>query len=167
MISYTTTTEIQQPIEQVYALLSDETKVKLWLKGLAKLETISGKPGQVGFQGKYTFIENNRTVIFHEEITAVEPGRSFSTHMQSDGLSMEGHTALEDLGGSTRLTVQQKVRAKSFFMKLMIPFLKGMMRKRQAEDFRRFKQFVEGGLGAIESHAIKGGAIPWVDQGEG
>lgn len=166
MISYTTTTEIKASVEQVYALLSDDTKVSLWLKGLVQLERISGSPGQVGFQGKYTFVENNRTVIFYEEITAVEPGRSFSTQMQSNGLTMEGHTTLADLGGSTRLRVQQKVKGKTFFMKLMIPFLKGMMRKRQAEDFRRFKQLVEGGLEALESHAIKGGAIPWVDHPE-
>ena len=164
MISYSTTTEIKASVEQVYALLSDETKVNLWLKGLAKLETVNGTPGQVGFQGKYTFVENNRTVIFYEEITAVEPGRSFSTRMQSDGLTMEGHTTLEGLGGSTRLTVRQSVKGKSFFMKLMMPFLKGMMRKRQEEDFRRFKQFVEGGIQALDTNAIKGGAIPWVDQ---
>lgn len=163
MISYITTTTIQQPIEQVYALLSDESKVNLWLKGLQKIETISGTPGEAGFKGKYTFMENNRTVIFHEEITAVEPGRSFSARMQSDDLIMEGHTQLEDLGGSTRLTVHQKVKGKSFFMKLMMPFLKGMMRKRQAEDFYRFKQLAEGGLEALNTKAVKGGAIPWVD----
>ncbi len=167
MISYTTTTEIEKPIDQVYALLSDETKVNLWIKGLVKLETINGIPGQVGFQGKYTFYENNRTVIFYEEITAVEPGRSFSAQMDSDGLTMEGHTLLEDLGGSTRLGVQQKVKGKSLFMKLMLPFLKGMMRKRQEEDFIRFKQLAEGGLEVPQTKAIKGGAIPWVDQSGG
>lgn len=167
MISYTTTTTIQQPIKQVYALLLDESKVNLWLKGLQKIETISGTPGEAGFKGKYTFVENNRTVIFHEEITEVDPGQSFSSIMHSDGLIMEGHTKLEDLSGSTRLIVHQNVRGKTFFMKLMMPFLKGMMRKRQAEDFYRFKQLVEDGSHSLNTQAVKGGAIPWIDLDQG
>lgn len=154
MISYTTSTLIQRPIVNVYALLSDDKKVPLWLKGLQQIETISGRPGQKGFKAKYTFVENNRAVIFHEEITAAEPGRSFSAILQSDSLVLVGYTTLEDLNGQTRLVAQQNVRAKSFIMKLLLPFLKGMMRKRQQEDFFRFKQLAEGKFEAANTRAI-------------
>jgi|GEM_PF-977586 len=154
MISYTTTTLIQQPISKVYALLCDDTQVPLWLKGLQQIETISGKPGQKGFKAKYTFVENNRTIIFYEEITAAESGQSFSATLQSDSLVLEGHTRLEDFNGQTRLVAQQKVRAKSFIMKLLLPFLKSMMRKRQQEDFFRFKQLAEGNLQTADTEVL-------------
>lgn len=144
MITYTTKTLIQRPAAEVYALLSDDTQVTRWLKGLQKLETLAGTPGQKGFKGKYTFVENKRSIIFQEEITAADPGRSFRATLESDSLILEGFTKLEEQGDSTHLIATQQVRAKSFMMKLMLPLLKGMMRKRQAEDFQRFKQLAEG-----------------------
>lgn len=144
MITYETKTSIEKPLKEVYEAISDPTRVKHWLQGLEKLEPISGTPMQVGFKSKYTFVENGRTAIFHEEMTAVSPYESFTYILESDSLTMEGHTQMGHKNGKTKLTVSNKVKGKTLGMKIMMPFLKGMMRKRQIQDFARFKAMLEG-----------------------
>ncbi len=145
MITYQTTTLIERPIEEVYEAISDSSKVKQWLQGLEKIEPISGTPMQAGYKSKYTFIENGRTAIFHEEMTAVSPYKSFTYILANDSLTIEGHTQMDHKNGKTELTVSNKVKGKTWGMKIMMPFLKGMMRKRQMQDFARFKAMVEAG----------------------
>lgn len=143
MVTYKTTTSIEKPLKEVYEAISDSSKVKQWLQGLEKIEPISGTPMQAGYKSKYTFIENGRTAIFHEEMTAVSPYESFTYILESDALTMEGHTEMRHKNGKTELTVSNKVKGKTLGMKIMMPFLKGMMRKRQMQDFARFKAMLE------------------------
>lgn len=144
MLSYQTKTFVNRPVKEVYADIMNIDKVPLWLTGLQKLEPISGTPGEVGFKSRYTFVENGRTAVFEEVITAVEPRQFFSFLLESKEFQIEVTTQLEAQGQGTQIIVSNKVKAKSLMMKLMSPFLKGMMKKRQQEDFARFKALVEG-----------------------
>ena len=162
-MTYKTTTKINKPLKEVYEAISNPDLVPKWLGGLQKLETISGIPGQEGYKSKYTFVENGRTAIFHEELVKVEPYDHFTFVLTGNGLVMEGHTTLSSEGSNTILECTTKVQAQSFGMRIMLLFAKGMMSKRQKQDFGRFKTMLEGGLDSVQTNSIKGGAIPWVD----
>ncbi len=142
-LTYQTTTQINKPLEEVYDAIANYKKAPLWLSSLKKVEPLSGIPGEAGFKSRYTFVENGRVAIFDEEVTKVVPYQFFEHYMESKDVILEGHTQFNAVNGGTQIVVSNQVKAKSFWMKLMFPFLKGMMKKRQEQDFKNLKELVE------------------------
>lgn len=57
-ISYSSEIIVNKPIAEAWAVMSDEAKTTEWLKGITKIEHISGQKGTVGAITKYTYLEN-------------------------------------------------------------------------------------------------------------
>ena len=102
-------------------------------------------PGKAGFKASYIFEERGREVIFQEVVTAVEPYRSFQQKMEGGGVFTEGEVYLQEQQGNTRILMKNKVWGKSWFMKLFLPLMKGMMKRRQRNDLENLKKLVEEG----------------------
>lgn len=144
MVVYNTQIEIDRPVKDVYAVMSNIDKASQWITGLKKVEPLSGTPGQVGFESKYTFEERGKEVVFYEKILEVVPESHFSFHLRSDGIDMETKTVLKAQDGGTIVQMNNKVKANGLIMKLALPLMKGVMKKRQNQDLQQLKQLVEG-----------------------
>lgn len=143
MISYQVKIAINQSTEKIFAAISDYQSTHKWITGLQKIEPLSGTPGESGFKSKYTFEENGRTVIFHEEVLQVKPNESMQYRMESDSIVLNSEIYFKNISGRTEILMLNQAKGKTFFMKLMLPLFKGMMRKRHEQDFAKFKALVE------------------------
>ena len=143
MTQYETKITIDRPADQVYALITDPNKATRWITGLQKIERLSGTPGDVGYQSKYTYLENGRTVVFFEKVTRITPGESFCFDIGSDDLELNVETQLKRLGHQTHVHMKNRIKGKSLKMKIMLPLLKGVMRRRQMKDLQNLKEILE------------------------
>ena len=65
--------------------------------------------------------------------------------MEGGGVFTEGEVYLQEQQGNTRILMKNKVCGKSWFMKLFLPLMKGMMKRRQRNDLENLKKLVEEG----------------------
>lgn len=144
MVVYDTQIEIARPVKEVYAVISNPEKATEWITGLKKIEAISGTPGQVGAESKYTFEERGKEVVFYEKMLEVQPESHFSFHLTSDAVDMESKTVLKSNGDRTIVQMHNKVNGNNLMTKLALPLMKGVMKKRQMQDLQQLKHLVEG-----------------------
>ena len=144
MVTYQTSIRIQRPAPAVFAVMNDLDRVPQWLTGLKKVEALAGKPGQAGFRSRYTFEENGREVIFHEEVTEVRPPEYIAQRLESDSLQMESHIRIIAQGDDAEIRIVNQVRGKTLAMRLMLPLFRGVMRRRQEGDLGKLKRLAEG-----------------------
>ncbi|MCO6477540.1 MAG: SRPBCC family protein [Phaeodactylibacter sp.] len=130
-------------MKETYDVIADYEKAPQWITGLKKVEPLEGTPGKAGFVANYIFEERGRKVIFHEEVTVVEPYNFFQQKMEGGGLATEGKVHFQEQQGDTRILMKNKVWGKSLLMKLFLPLMKGMMKRRQMNDLQNLKLLVE------------------------
>jgi len=141
MLSYEV--EIGRPVAEVYRQFADPDNLPRWIAGLQKLETISGTPGEVGSVTRHTYLEKGRIVELVETVTAIEPEKHFGGHLEGQGVSVNIFVDFVDKGERTLMRFRSDFRSQGLMMRLMLPFMKGAVRKRQEGDLRRFKELVE------------------------
>ena len=137
--------EIDRPLKDVYRAFNDPENLPRWLTGLQKTVQISGAPGEVGSVSKQIYLERGRTVEMIETITAMEPERFFAGTLEGPGMKGELRVDFIDKGESTAVRFSSNIQGCSFLMRLMMPFMKGAIRKRQMGDLETFKEMVEAG----------------------
>ena len=134
---------ITRPVSEVFAAFNDLDRLPQWLTGLARVETISGTPGEAGYEANYIFEERGKEVPFHEVVTHMHQNESFTYVIQNHLLTMENTTRLEAQGDHTHVQTISQVKGKSFMIRLMMPLIKGSMRKRAQGDYEKFKAMLE------------------------
>ena len=137
--------EIRKPLSEVYAAFNNPENLPRWLTGLQRTEVISGTPGQVGCKTRQIYLERGKTVELIETITAHEPEKHMSGELAGPGMKMSMQVDFVDRGDRTLLKVRSAFRDKSLMLRLMMPFFKGSIAKRQTGDLRRFTEMVEAG----------------------
>lgn len=142
-VSYQTKIAIDQDVDTVFAFFNDLEKTPLWISGLKKIEALSGVPGATGFRSRYYFEEGGRTTEFTEEVLEVKEKERFIFKLDSRDLTSLTTTRLTPVANGAEITMDNVVSGKSFLMKMMLPWVKGQMLKRQTADLQRLKGLVE------------------------
>lgn len=142
-ISYQTSVRIGKPAADVYRFLADYANAPRWLAGLTDVQVTGGTPGTKGSTARYTFVENGRTAVFDEEVLAVEPGKFMEFRLKSHDLTLQTRCELLQEGSATVVSMHNGVTPLSFIVRAFLPFMKGMMYKRQAADLARLKELLE------------------------
>lgn len=137
--------EVDKPLSEVYAAFNNSENMPRWLTGLQRTEQISGEPGQVGSVSKQIYLERGRIVEMIETITAHEAERFFEGNLEGPGVSGQLRVDFIDRGDRTGVRFASNVQGAGFLTRLMMPFMKGTIRKRQVGDLERFKELVEAG----------------------
>jgi uncharacterized membrane protein len=137
--------EIDRPLSEVYAAFNDPDNLPRWITGLQRTEPISGTPGQVGARTRQIYLERGRTVELIEVITAHEPMKRFAGEIEGQGVNCAIRVEFVDRGRSTLVVASCDVTSRSFMLGLMLPLVKRSIRKRQSDDFERFKRLLEAG----------------------
>lgn len=140
--TYSSSIEIDAPIELVFEKFSDTNTMPKWVSGINKLELVSGKATQVGSTWKATSPESSEhSVIF--TLTAFQQPELFAYHLKSEKQQMFSTTSFRSVNGKTRLTVNNKIRANSLLWKSMLYLARDAMRDRNIYDLSKLKLLCE------------------------
>jgi len=137
--------EIDRPLKDVYAAFNNPANMPRWLEGLQRTEQISGTPGQVGSKMKQIYLERGRIVEMVETMTAHEPMKYMSGNLEAPGMNCAIHIEFVDKGTTSVVVARTEMQSRGLMMRLMLPFIRGTVRKRQSGDLHRFKTKLEAG----------------------
>ena len=123
MTSLKLTININQPAEVVDQAFMDPANAVHWTADLERFEVVKGKPGGIG--------------------ESCEPGRRYVSRVSGEGMIIHVETVLSPSANGTEVTMLWSGTSESFFARLLLPFLRGMIKRRARADLEKFKSLVE------------------------
>lgn len=144
-MKYTCKIEINLPREKVVDLFDKTENLSKWQKGLQSFEHLSREPGKTGAKSKMVFDMGNRKMELIETIIHNNLPIEFHSTYDGKGVCNLQKNYFEVVSDSVT-----KWRSESEFtfkgiLKIVLPFMKGMFKKRSMTYLENFKRFAETG----------------------
>ncbi len=142
-MKYTCKIEINRPIEQVIERFDSIDNMYKWMKGLQKIEPISGIQGEVGAKMKLTFQMGKRSMEMIETITVKDLPNEFSGTYDAQGVHniVKNYFKVID-NDRTLYYTEQEFQFKGF-MKIIGLLFPGAFKRQSMKYLEDFKEFVE------------------------
>ena len=147
------TITINQPPEKVWDLFMDPNNLKHWLTGFVSVTHLKGQPGEAGSSSSLKFMERGKEMEVIETVLQVKPPQQYTIKMEHKAFENETDVRLISFGNRTEMIQTVQFFPKQFLMKLMMPLIKGAMKKRMENELIRFKNFVE--TKSLQQHETK------------
>ena len=137
------TITINKPVEKVWELFMNPDNLKHWLTGFISAEHISGNVGQTGSMSKLKFMERGKLMEVTETVLVSTPNQQYSFEMEHKSFQAKTEIRLVSLGNRTEFIQMVEFFPKGFMMKIMMPMIKGVMKKQMANELLSLKNFIE------------------------
>ena len=137
------TITINKPVEKVWELFMNPDNLKHWLTGFISAEHISGNVGQAGSMSNLKFKERGKLMEVTETVLVSIPNQQYSFEMEHKSFEAKTEIRLVSLGNRTEFIQMVEFFPKGFMMKIMMPMIKGVMKKQMANELLSLKNFIE------------------------
>lgn len=141
MIKHEVTIHLDKPVEQVFAFLTDTSKLATWQSNLIKSEPLTEGPLRTGSRFREVRRINNKEEEIQAEITALEPNKRLETKTVTKPEAMVSYVLDPEQGG-TRLSYKF-ILITSGPMRLMEPIMASAIKKGSEADFETLKRILE------------------------
>lgn len=139
-------TEIDAPIDTVWAAFNDAGQMGRWMQNFHSFNVVSGEAGQPGSSAELVFDENGRKVVLTETVTDCREPDFLATSFESPhGTTTIVHHFESLETDRTRWSSWCNFSFRGF-MRFMSLFIGGVIRRRTEGDMARFKLMVESDL---------------------
>jgi carbon monoxide dehydrogenase subunit G len=138
---FATTVEIARPPQDVFAFLTDLSKLPQWQSSLAGAH--AEEPMRVGTRIRERRKFMGRELNTQVEVTTYDPPRRFDLESRGGPLSFEIRHRLQPAGDGTRLDVEVEFKLGAMAGIAARPLLKPAEREFRS-DFERLKRVLEG-----------------------
>lgn len=141
MITVEKTVQIDKPVEDVFAYITNIDNVTKWQEGVESIE-LEGDASTVG--GKYTEVRKflGREMKTDLEITEFEPNARWSARALSGPVPYTATTIFESVGDGTKVTMHVEGEPSGFF-KVAQGAVQKQLDKSVEEDLQRLKKVLE------------------------
>lgn len=142
-ISYDSEITVDKPIKEAWAVMSDETKISQWLKGITKVEHVSGEKGKVGCVTKYTFVENGQESIVVETIKEIKDDEYIVMDFTMEGaMTMDYRINYSENNGKTDIKSSTIVKGDGMFMRSIMSFMTSTMKAQEDENLTNLQKLI-------------------------
>ncbi len=134
--------DVQRPVEEVFAYLTDPSNNLKWEKGVLEMELTSEGPVGVGSKGRRVENYMGRDEGTYE-ITEFETNKGFSFRFESEKFAGDGGYSLESAGDGTKLTYRFNAKPKNPIWGLLTPLMMPMVSRQTRKNYSNLKQLLE------------------------
>jgi len=142
-IYYESEVIVNKPAKEVWAVMSDESKLPEWIKGFKKIELISGTANSVGAISKIYVEDRGEEMIMEETVTNIKPNELLAMTFTMDFMDMDYEMSLEENDGKTLIKTKSKTAGNGMFAKSMVSFMKSSMKLQEDENLNNLKIIIE------------------------
>jgi uncharacterized protein YndB with AHSA1/START domain len=141
-ITYESNVTVDKPVEEAWAVMSDESRISEWLEGITKMENVSGTPHSVGAVSKIYFEENGEEMIMEETITALKPNEHIAMTFTMDFMNMDYEMFMTESNGNTQISTKSKTVGNGFFARCILSFMKSAMKDQEDINLDKLKKVI-------------------------
>ena len=137
---------IQAPIDRVFDVFSDITRIEERISGITKVDILSDTTGGIGTRWRETRIMFGQEATEEMEISAFRPNQSYEVVAASRGSEYHTIYTFTEQNGGTLVEMIFSGKAVSFMAKLMMPLaslMSGTARKALEADMDELKAICE------------------------
>lgn len=134
---------IDKPVATVWAVFTDESRMKDWLHGLVKVENLAGKPLEVGSKWRLEFDEDGKKVVIDEVVTAVEPNRRYAFDVSNELFTGPTDITFSEVDGRTKITATSRVVGANVLVRSFLRMAKPMMIEQSQKSYDALKRVCE------------------------
>ena len=135
---------INQPVEQVFAFMSDTRNTTRWHPSVSEARATLEGPAQIGTQVTEVRTLLGRKMELTFEIVELEPNKRIVMKSVSGPLPLNITITFESLGNATSITLDA-VTEDSGLLKLADGVIEGMLKKDMEADLSTAKHVIETG----------------------
>lgn len=128
-IEFEHTIELPQSPDQVFAVLDDLSQTSKWLASCTGIEVLTPGPMAVGTKLRYSYKDGGRSGQMDGQIVERAPGQKLGYQYQDKMMHVGVHFTMAPAGAGTRLTHSIDITPKTFFAKLVSPFIRKQLPK--------------------------------------
>jgi uncharacterized protein YndB with AHSA1/START domain len=142
MIQHEAILHINRPVEQVFAYVTDLSKVKNWQDDVEVIESLMRGPLRVGAQFREVRHVNGKRTENRGQVMALEPNKRFETRTTTKPQVLVSYAFAEEDGG-TKLTYKFSLETAGT-MRLMQGMLARGIKLQQDAALAKLKSVLEG-----------------------
>ncbi|MBN2168155.1 MAG: SRPBCC family protein [Actinobacteria bacterium] len=113
---------------------------------LERFELIEGKPGEAGAVAHLHYRERGREYVMEDRLEYCAPGKKYVSRVSGNGMSARVETILTPTEEGTEITVFWSGTNSSPVARIILPFMRPVIKRRALADLEAFKKLVEGQL---------------------
>lgn len=134
---------INKSAKESWAVMSDESNLSKWIKGIKKIELISGTNNTVGAVSKIYIEENGEEMVMEETVTALKLNEHLAMSFTMDFMNMDYEIFLKEENGKTIINSKSTTVGNGIFAKSMISFMTSAMKTQEDKNLINLKKLVE------------------------
>lgn len=142
-INYDAEIMVDKPIEEAWAVMNDESKITMWLKGITNIKHISGEKGKVGAVTEYTFSDNGQESTVLETITEIRPNEHVAMDFVMEGvMEMDYKMDLTEKDGKTLIKASTIAKGSGMLMRSIMSFMTSAMQAQEEENMSNLEKLI-------------------------
>ena len=143
-VTYNSEITVDKPLAEAWAVANDESKTTEWLKGLTKVEHVSGEKGAVGAVTQYTFVQDGQASIILETLKAIRPNEHVAMDFLMEGvMAMDYQMDYSEKDGKTHIKSTTVAEGQGLFMRSIFAWTSSSMVAQEDENLGNLKTVIE------------------------
>lgn len=140
---YTSEVEVDNSINEVFAMFEDTETLKQWLPEVKSIEPINETPQKLGSTYKMIVENQGQEIEMIEKIIAYVPNEKMTFHFTSDGMIKTDDYNFSVQGGKTKIVQNSTIKSNSYMLACVFPWMKSKLKNLSQDYMNRFKELVE------------------------
>ena len=142
--AYTTQVEVHKPLEEVFALFNDSSKITNWIPELQSIEPLDVKPEKTGSTYKMVVEnKNGEKITLHEKVMAYVPNEKVTLFYNAETMLKTDDYTFSFDNGVTTITNNSICRGNSYLVSCVFPYFKSVFKEQDQGYLNNFKSFIE------------------------
>lgn len=142
MIELAFTIEIERPVEEVFAYLTDPSKLPEWDPRIVDVEQLTDGPMRVGTRFRETRTMLGRKVSQVVEVTEYDPPRLFTLRIEEGPIGLDARNVLEAVDGKTRLRFEGSGKLRGA-ARVAQPIAAALLKRQMQAHYERVREQLE------------------------
>jgi uncharacterized membrane protein len=135
--------ELDQPAEEIFSTLTDQSNMTKWVPGLTSIKQVSGRPNTIGSIAEFVFERDGIEIPVLVKINDYKENESMNLTLTHDKLVSDVQIKVLQYGNSSKLDISYKIAGNSLMTKTAMPFIKPLIKKYSKMDLEELKKLLE------------------------
>jgi uncharacterized membrane protein len=135
--------EIDQPAEEIFNTLTNQSNMTKWVPGLVSVKQVSGKPNSIGSVSEFIFERDGIEIPVLVKINDYKDNESMNMTLTHDKLISDVQIKVIPHGTNSKLDISYEIDGNSLMTKTAMPFIKPLIKKYVEMDLEELKKLLE------------------------